>query len=137
MNKGYHVVGIIGSRNYPEDSKPYIKKIINQFDPVSFFLIISGGAKGVDTWAIEYAKERGFKTKEYPPDFDKYGRPDAYHKRNTDIVKDSDEIVAFWDEKSPGTRSVIKKAVKYGKLIAVFNPKGQLVFTNMKEGESD
>lgn len=35
---------------------------------------ISGGARGVDRLAAEYAALRGIEFTEYPPDWDKYGK---------------------------------------------------------------
>ena len=76
--------------------------------------IISGGAKGVDTLAAEYAKAHGIKLTEILPDYARYGRG-APIKRNYEIVDCADRVVVFWDGKSRGTYSVIKYAETVGK----------------------
>ncbi len=76
--------------------------------------IVSGGAKGVDSIAAEYAKKKGLKLTVFLPQYEEYGRA-APIIRNKEIVDYADKIVAFWDGKSRGTFSVIKYAVKTGK----------------------
>ena len=95
--------------------------------------VYSGGAKGADTYGVEWADSKGIPVKEYPPSEDlikeyiKRGdsRNFAYKKaanlRNTDVVNSSDRIVAFWDKKSTGTLDTLTKAKTAKKQINVFN----------------
>ena len=76
--------------------------------------IVSGGAKGVDACAVEYALKHEMKYTEFLPEYDLYGRS-APIIRNKEIVDYADRIVAFWDGTSKGTLSVIKYAKKKGK----------------------
>jgi len=69
--------------------------------------IVSGGAAGVDTIAKEYALSRGIKYTEFLPKYSVYGRG-APIKRNEEIAKYADGLLAFWDGKSKGTQNVIK-----------------------------
>lgn len=55
-------------------------------------IIISGAAKGVDTIALEIAKDIGFKTLEYKPEKEIW---EFYKKRNLRIAKDCDELYCF------------------------------------------
>ena len=73
--------------------------------------IVSGGAKGADTCAIEYANKNGIKATVFLPEYERYGRA-APIIRNKQIVDYADKIVAFWDGSSKGTLSVIKYAKK-------------------------
>jgi hypothetical protein len=73
--------------------------------------IISGGAKGVDSWAASEATKLGFRVVEFLPEWDKYGKKAGF-KRNTDIVEAAEMVVAFWDGKSNGTRDSIDKALR-------------------------
>ena len=82
--------------------------------------IVSGGAKGVDTYAREYAKKKGLKLIEFFPNYERYGRC-APLERNKLIVDTCDEILAFWDGKSKGTKYTIDYAKEKGKLIFLFN----------------
>jgi len=55
-------------------------------------IIISGGAKGVDTISLEIASQMGFKTQEYKPEKENW---EFYKKRNLQIAKDCDELYCF------------------------------------------
>ncbi len=79
-----------------------------------------GGAKGADSLGEEYAKENNIPTKIFIPDWDKYGKS-AGMIRNTDIVNESELIVAFWDGISSGTLDSINKAKKNNKKVLIIN----------------
>ena len=99
-------IAIVGSRNIRVND---IDKYISDCDE-----IVSGGAKGVDSCAAEFARENGKKLTVFIPQYDKYGRA-APIIRNEKIVDYSDKIIAFWNGSSKGTLSVIKYAEKTGK----------------------
>ena len=95
-------VAIIGSRN--------ITKInLEEYVPKEATEIVSGGAKGVDTLAKEYALSHGIPLREFLPEYQKYGRG-APILRNKQIVDYADTVLAFWDGVSRGTKSVIEYA---------------------------
>lgn len=110
LNRLYGVVmklAIIGSRNIRNiDIFPHI--------PSGVSLIISGGAKGIDTLAAAYAKKHDVKIVEILPDYKKH-KKGAPIKRNSIIVDLADMILAFWDGKSKGTEYVINLCKKRGK----------------------
>ena len=81
----------------------------------------SGGARGVDTSAREYAHANGIKLTEFLPDYDKYGRR-APIIRNDLIVEYADMVIAFWDGKSRGTQYVIRKCRETNTPYKVFIP---------------
>ena len=61
-------------------------------------LIISGGAKGVDTIAIEIAHDLGYPTKIYKPEIEEWTPPNGkigYKKRNLQIAKECEELYCF------------------------------------------
>lgn len=100
-------VGVIGSRTIINiNLKDYIPKETTE--------IVSGGAKGVDTLAREYAMKHNLKITEFLPDYNSYGKS-APLKRNIQIINESDMIIAFWDKKSRGTKYVINNCEKLGK----------------------
>lgn len=99
-------IAIIGSRGITVND---IESYVSRDDE-----IVSGGAKGVDSSAREYARENGLKLTEFLPHYERYGRA-APIKRNQEIVNYADKIIAFWDGSSKGTLSVIKYAEKIGK----------------------
>ena len=97
-------VAVIGSRGLlVEDLGSYLPEETTE--------IISGGARGVDTCAREYALRHGLKLTEYLPEYSRYGRG-APLKRNITIIKNADLVLAFWDGKSRGTRYVIDSCKK-------------------------
>ena len=100
-------IAIVGSRNL-------IVKDLSLYLPKNCSLIITGGAKGVDTCAIQYAQTKGLPITVYLPDYARYGRG-APLVRNRQIVAAADHILAFWDGTSPGTRWVIEYAHRQGK----------------------
>lgn len=73
--------------------------------------IVSGGAKGVDACAAEYARRKGIKLTEFLPRYDLYGRA-APIVRNRQIVDYADRLLIFWNGRSKGTLSVIRYAEK-------------------------
>ena len=76
--------------------------------------IVSGGARGVDSFAAAYAKSHNLKLTEFLPEYARYGRA-APIVRNRQIVDYADRILIFWDGHSKGTASVIAYAKKVGK----------------------
>ena len=102
---------IIGSRGITDID-------IGAYLPADTDEIVSGGAKGVDTLAREYAEKHGIKLTEFLPEYAKYKRG-APLKRNEQIIDYADMILAFWDGKSKGTKFVIEKARAAGKDVRV------------------
>ncbi|MBD5113461.1 MAG: DUF2493 domain-containing protein [Ruminococcaceae bacterium] len=81
--------------------------------------IISGGAKGIDTCARNYAISHNIKLTEFLPEFEKYGRG-APLKRNITIIQNADLVIALWNGTSLGTKFVIDKCGKMGVAIKTF-----------------
>ena len=92
-------IGVIGSRS--------INNIpLEKYIPFTCDEIVSGGARGVDTCAANYARTHHIKLTEFLPAYECYGRA-APLIRNKQIVDYSDMVLAFWDGASKGTLSVI------------------------------
>ena len=87
---------------------------------------MSGGAKGIDACAREYAEKAGLRLTEFLPDYKRYGRG-APLKRNEQIVAYADLVLAFWDGASRGTKHVIGQCEKIGKPVRVVRLSGQEV----------
>ena len=122
-------LAIVGSRTFND-----YKLLKEECDKILCInTIISGGAKGADTLAERYAKEKGYNLKVFPAkwhDFNaipckiKYNKYGPYnslagYNRNDRIVRTADIVIAFWDGKSTGTASTIKLAKKYSKRLIV------------------
>ena len=81
--------------------------------------IVSGGAKGIDSCAKEYALSHGLTITEFLPEYEKYGRS-APLKRNLEIIKYADIVLAFWDGRSKGTKYVIDNCKKTGVEVRIY-----------------
>lgn len=99
-------VAVVGSRNLSVSN-------LGCYLPDNVTEIISGGAKGVDTSAREYAIARGLPLREFLPEYSRYGKS-APLKRNLQIISQADLVLAFWDGTSRGTRFVIDHCRKMG-----------------------
>ena len=102
-------IAIVGSRQAPEN----IASLPRQTSE-----IVSGGAKGVDAAAAALAQQLALPLREFLPDYAAYGKA-APLVRNEQLVQYADEVYAFWDRESAGTRHVIAFCIKTGKPIHV------------------
>ena len=107
-------IAVIGSRDLTvKDLGVYLPKNVTE--------IVSGGAKGIDSCAREYALAHGIKLTEFLPEYSRYGRS-APLKRNIAIIENSDMVLAFWDGKSHGTKFVIDECKKRGVPVKILRP---------------
>lgn len=110
-------VGIVGSREF-KNYELFSDAMKQYLSDISW--VVSGGAPGADSLAEKWAKENKKMLTIYPADWFNLGKRAGY-VRNTDIVKNSDMIVAFWDGKSKGTKHTIGLAQKMGKECKIIN----------------
>lgn len=99
-------VAVIGGRDFND-----YEKLKSTLELLPITLIISGGADGADKLSERYAKEKGIPTQIYLPEWDLFGKKAGFI-RNTTIVENSELVVAFWNQKSRGTKDSIGKAHK-------------------------
>ena len=104
-------VAVIGSRNLTVPN-------LGDYLPEGTTELVSGGARGVDSSAKEYAEAHGIKLTEFLPDYSRFGRG-APLKRNLQIIEYADSVLAFWDGKSRGTKYVIDNCKKLGKPVRI------------------
>ena len=105
-------VAVIGSRDWDVNN-------LEKYLPENTTEIVSGGAKGIDTCARNYANNNQIKLTEFLPDYKRFGRA-APIKRNYEIVDYSDMVIAFWNGSSKGTKSVIDYCKKTEKTIKIY-----------------
>jgi len=103
-------MAIVGSRDITDIM--FVEKAVEESGYVPH-TIVSGGARGVDTLAEQYAKEHGLAFLLHPAEWDRYGRSAGY-KRNVLIVNDSEVIVAVKRPESTGTQHTIDIANERG-----------------------
>lgn len=102
---------IAGSRTIENiDISPYISDDTE--------LIISGGAKGIDALAEQYADKHRISKLILRPKYKLYQRR-APLIRNDEMVDMCDKVLVFWDGKSRGTKHTIDYAKRTGKPIDI------------------
>jgi hypothetical protein len=109
----YKIIAIIGDRNATKTQCETLQKWLTK-NYQSIEIVISGGAKGTDTAAGEWAKQNDKDLKLYLPDYVTHGKA-ATHIRNAKIVETTKAmqgvIIAYQPNGStPGTQSTIAKA---------------------------
>ena len=101
-------LGIVGSRQRGGiDDYRIICSFIRRLKPN---VIVSGGAKGIDTTAEKAAYEFGIKTEIYLPKLAEYPTKGnyVYFERNRLIAKASDILLAFPGNRVSGTDNTIR-----------------------------
>lgn len=114
----YFKLAVVGSRTI--NDKKLVRESIHNVCELNKdtgpLFIISGGARGVDSIAVDYAKEKGHHYTEYLPNWDGFGKSAGFI-RNKDIVDACDALLCIWDGKSKGARHSYDLAVKQGKKV--------------------
>lgn len=80
--------------------------------------IVSGTARGADQLGERYAFERGYAVKQFPADWDTYGKSAGY-RRNAEMAEYADAAIIFWDGKSRGSKHMIDLAKAKGLRVRV------------------
>ncbi len=99
-------VAVVGSRSLSV-------KNLGEFLPEGVSEILSGGARGVDASAKEYAEAKGIPLRECLPEYERYGRA-APLLRNLALLAEADLVLAFWNGSSHGTAFVIRECRRRG-----------------------
>jgi hypothetical protein len=116
------VVAVVGSRDFADRGavERRIAELHIEWHPD--LTVISGGARGVDTWAREKCAASKISYTEYPADWATHGTPAGFI-RNEEMVKAADMVVAFWDGTSKGTKLTIDLALRHRKTLEVHFPR--------------
>lgn len=129
MSKQDIKLAVVGSRTFADQNKCWeILDHIRGHFGYNYVEIVSGDARGADTFGEAYADYHKIPKKIFPPEWKKYG-PRAGYLRNIDIVQNCDVCVAFWDGESGGTRHDLELCKQYGKRCFVYN----FVYGNLYE----
>jgi predicted Rossmann fold nucleotide-binding protein DprA/Smf involved in DNA uptake len=107
-------LAVVGSRTITDFDtvKAAIYEAIEQYaSPDDAIVIVSGGAKGVDTVAQEWAKSNGIDFILFKPhhmiDPSVEYSPKFFFARNKQIADNADVVVILWDGQSNGTKHMI------------------------------
>jgi hypothetical protein len=98
---------VCGSRNETDR-----RGIFDELETFHFYYpittLIHGGAKGVDSFAGEWAEDRGIPVEVYPADWNKHGRA-AGPIRNQKMIEQNPRCFIAFDG-GPGTANMVKTA---------------------------
>ena len=114
-------LAVVGSRTFNDYALAVsiINKIAKEND-YEYVEIISGGAKGADTFGEQYANINKIPTKIFYPDWKKYGKKAGF-LRNVDIIRNCDICICFWDGQSHGAKHDIDLCKEYNKICYTYN----------------
>ena len=114
----------IGKTKINKTTKKEVEDLVNSLDINN--TVVSGGCRGVDSWAIDAAIRRGMRTHIVLPSIYQtmnYGEiVEEYYRRNREVVNCSDEVYAFVSkdmEKKGGTWYTINFANEKGKKVTI------------------
>lgn len=74
--------------------------------------VVSGKANGIDKLGEQFAHDLNIPVKYFPADWNTHGKSAGYI-RNTEMAKYADQLIAIWDNISPGTKHMINIAKQY------------------------
>lgn len=75
--------------------------------------VVSGTARGVDSHGEWWANRWGIPIKQFPANWDEYGKRAGY-LRNQEMADYADQLICIWDYQSKGTKHMIDIAKKKG-----------------------
>ena len=110
---------VAGSRDF--QNYPLLCKELDKIRE-SIAEIVCGEARGADTLGRTYAYDNDIPIKSFPADWHTYGNQAGFI-RNEQMGDYADELIAFWDGQSPGTRHMIKYMQNLGKKVTVIEYK--------------
>lgn len=120
--KSSYTIAVVGSRGYENEEEflGIMNKLVSSFDASQRLSFVSGGARGADTLAENYAKEKDIDIDVIEADWDTYGKRAGF-VRNKKIWEKADFGIAFWDGQSVGTRHSFDLAKALGKTLVVYD----------------
>jgi hypothetical protein len=108
---------VAGSRDYNNRDKVY--KVLSKLHKHKKDIeIVSGLAKGPDTFGKEWAEVNGVRVHKFPAQWNTHGKR-AGPIRNEEMARFADALIAFWDGKSRGTGHMITIAHEYNLKVMV------------------
>lgn len=111
-------LGISGTRQPQIGYAEWESLLLDKVNVNDITEIVSGGAKGVDSFARTFASRHRKPLMELKPDYGAYGRS-APLVRNRQIVRESNVLVAFPSSESRGTIRTIEEARRIGRKVII------------------
>ena len=97
-------------------------------------IIVSGGARGVDTYGEQWAALNNVDVTRFPADWARYGKSAGFI-RNAQMGRYADGLFAFWDSKSRGTAHMIGIMEDLKKPVAIFRLDEEYLESNEDDDE--
>lgn len=117
---------IAGSRNYNNYNKFYkvVNKVLEEYKDYDI-CIVSGGARGADTMAEQFAIANRYELKVFKADWNTFGKSAGY-RRNAemhDFIKQFEHRIClcFWDGQSKGTQHNFQLAINNNTQLYIYN----------------
>jgi YspA, cpYpsA-related SLOG family len=109
------VVMVCGSRSWRDYETIHMR--LAQWMPS---LVMHGGARGADELAQRACEALGIPTHVLYPLWLKHGRHAGLRRTDALLDGEPDQVLAFWDGSSPGTRYTIREANRRGIPVDIF-----------------
>jgi hypothetical protein len=113
-------LAIVGTRNPEVSYAEWEECLLSEITTSDVTMVVSGGVKGVDSFAKRFAVRHHIPLMEFLSDYAKFGRY-ATLRRNTQIVKEANCVIAFPSSNSRGTLHSINEAKRLGKHVTIIN----------------
>ena len=81
--------------------------------------VVSGSARCVDRLGEHWGIIHDVPVKRFPADWNNYGKSAGF-RRNNEMAKYADALIAVWDGESKGTASMIRLAEEWGLMVFVY-----------------
>ncbi len=111
---------IAGPRHMPFSMYPLIQRAVDRA-PFPVTEVVCGLANGADTFGKKWAYENKIPVKEFPADWDKYGKR-AGPIRNREMAEYADALIVFIWDGSRGSANMLRTMQDFNKpCYAVYN----------------
>lgn len=110
---------VAGSREGFEEGQVWAALSHDLVEEIPELEIVSGGARGPDSFGESWAYEANVDVKRFPADWDTHGKK-AGILRNVEMSRYADRLIAFWDGKSRGTQHMIRIMSDLKKPVTVY-----------------
>lgn len=113
-------LAIVGARNTEVSYAEWEELLLSEVNTSDVAMVVSGGAKGVDSFAKRFAARHHISLMEFLPNHVKFGRYTTL-RRNTQIVKEANCVIALPSSNSRGTLHSINEAKRLGNHMTITN----------------
>ena len=111
---------VCGGRDY--NDRETVQRTLDRIKPAE---IIHGAARGADTLAGEYARDRGIPCRRFPADWRRHGRSAGFICNRQMLDEGKPELVVAFPG-GPGTRNMVKIALERGFPVKTVDEAGRI-----------